>query len=461
MGDTRPGLCLLGESGQFEAFWSRLAKKHEIGLVPLESLEADAAASDILIICAPRDEHEGALELLQQADRAGVVAPAVVGSHADHRLAVAVMRRGAAGYFALPVDEHRLEAFVAEQIARRGRTDERRALDDFRSKSYGFDAIIGEDEGLKAALDRAAKVIPSRNATVLITGETGTGKDVLARAIHYAGPRRESPFVPLNCSAIPADLMESELFGHERGAFTGAGSSKPGLLEVADGGTLFLDEVATLELDLQAKLLRALETHVVRRVGGLKSIQVDFRVIAATNQDLAECVRQGGFRRDLYYRLAVILIHLPPLRERGTDALLIARHFLTELSKSYGVSRPELTRAAEGALARHHWPGNVRELRNVIERGLLMSDGQVIEAEDLSLLDDPGQSHAEPAVRAKSPIPFPSSLREMEEAAARAMIELCNGNKSRAARRLGITRSRLYSLLQRAETKESKSEALT
>jgi DNA-binding NtrC family response regulator len=384
-----------------------------------------------------------------------------VGASTDHRLAVAVMRRGAAAYFALPADEHRLEAFLAERLERSRRTPGRRALREFQSRAYGFDTIIGEDEGLKAALDRAAKVIPRGKATILITGETGTGKDVLARAIHHAGPRRESSFVALNCSAIPANLMESELFGHERGAFTGASYAKPGLLEAANGGTLFLDEVATLELDLQTKLLRVLETRVVRRVGGLKSVEVDFRVIAATNQDLAECVREGRFRRDLFYRLAVFPIHLPPLRDRGIDTLLIARRFLSDLAKSYGVPEPELTYEAESALARHRWPGNVRELRNVIERGLLMSDGDAIGVEDLSLRDDLGEPRATPTQRATGPIPFPASLREVERAAARAMVDLCEGNKSEAARRLGITRSRLYGLLDRADRQTSRAAALT
>ncbi len=447
MGKRSTVLCLLGDAAALDAGWDGLVRGHRLDVVRCPATATELPRADLVVVAVSAAREAEALELIDLAHRAGHTAVAAVGAEADHRLAVALMRRGAAAYFAIPDDQHRLAAHVAAGVKRRQRAGEHTTLKAFQSSTYAFDAIIGQDAGLLAAVAQAAKVIPSGRATVLITGETGTGKDVLARAIHYCGPRRDAPFVPLNCSAIPSELLESELFGHERGAFTGATAAKPGLLEAAHGGTLFLDEVATLEPNLQAKLLRALETRQVRRVGGLRSIDVEFRVLAATNDDLGELVRQGRFREDLYYRLAVIPIWLPPLRQRGDDVVLIAEHTLAELATSYGVPAPELGDATRDVLRSHSWPGNVRELRNTIERGLLLSEGGLIEPEHLCLTPLP----ARPLVPgdAKPRLPFPDSLKAIEEAAARAMLEVCGGNKSEAARRLGITRSHLYSLLER------------
>jgi DNA-binding NtrC family response regulator len=285
-------------------------------------------------------------------------------------------------------------------------------------------------------------VIPHGNVTVLIAGETGTGKELLARAIHYEGPRREAPFVDVNCAAIPEQLLESELFGHEKGAFTDAGAAKPGLFEVAGGGTLFLDEIGHLPLALQGKLLRALEERVVRRVGGTRNIPVDVRIVAASHVDLAGAVRRREFREDLYYRLAVVPVTLPPLRERRDDILPLARHFLSRFAREYGVPEPTLTAGAERALVMRPWPGNVRELRNAMERAVLLG-GPELDAADVavpsfaSAVAD-GESHG---------IPFPATLGEVARAATHRMLELCEGNKSEAARRLGISRARLQRLL--------------
>ena len=306
---------------------------------------------------------------------------------------------------------------------------------------------------LKAALDRAARVIPAGRATVLITGETGTGKELFARAIHYNGPRAAEPFVAVNCSAIPANLLESELFGHEKGAFTDARAAKPGLFELADRGTVFLDEIGTLASELQGKLLRFLENREVRRLGGLRDKQVDVRVVAATNAVLPNLIAVGEFREDLYYRLAVIPIELPPLRDRGDDVVLLARRFLAELAGEYGVEVPALSRESVSVIRGHLWPGNVRELRNAIERALLLCPGETIRPDDLDLSESLSGASQESTSDSdvSEPLPFPASLAELETAAARRMVDFCAGNKSEAARRLGITRSRLYRILDRAK----------
>jgi len=273
----------------------------------------------------------------------------------------------------------------------------------------------------------------------LLTGETGTGKELVARAIHYNGPRRGAPFVDINCAAIPEHLLESELFGHEKGAFTGATVTKPGLFELANGGTLFLDEVGHLPLVLQGKLLRALEERTIRRVGGTRAMGIDVRVIAATHVELAAAVARREFREDLFHRLNVVPIELPALRARREDIPLLAHHFLARFAGAYGLPVPLLSTEAERSLARREWSGNIRELRNLMERTLLLTPKRTLDASDF----------AEPAaVRAdERDIPFPATMAAMTRAAARAMLVYCDGNKSEAARRLNISRPRLQRLL--------------
>ncbi|MCU0622697.1 MAG: sigma 54-interacting transcriptional regulator [Gemmatimonadaceae bacterium] len=279
--------------------------------------------------------------------------------------------------------------------------------------------------------------------TVLLTGETGTGKELLARAIHAGGPRRGAPFVDVNCAAIPEALLESELFGHEKGAFTSATAAKPGLFEVADGGTVFLDEIGHLPLPLQGKLLRALQEREIRRVGATRALRVDVRVIAATHVDLEQAARRGEFREDLYYRLNVVPIELPPLRARGHDALLLARAFLARFADEYGLAGARFAAATEQAILAHAWPGNIRELRNTIERAVLLADVPELGA---SALFPDGVRAGAPAA-ADGMLPFPAAMDDIEVAAVRAMLALCGGNKSEAARRLRISRMRLLRLL--------------
>jgi transcriptional regulator with PAS, ATPase and Fis domain len=291
----------------------------------------------------------------------------------------------------------------------------------------------------------ARRVSARGGANVLLIGETGTGKEVFARAIHAASPRGNAPFVAVNCAAIPAQLLESELFGHERGAFTDARQKKQGLLELARDGTLFLDEVSSLPLDLQPKLLRALEERRVRRVGGFDEIEIRCRVTAASNVPLEDLVEGGLFREDLFYRLNVLRLTIPPLRARDGDVAILTQHFLHQLADAHGLPSARLTPSAKAMLEAHAWPGNVRELKNVLERALVLCEGGLIDDRHLAL-GRPGRDSAGDASTA-SVIEVPSSgrsLKSVEAELLRLTLSLTRGNKSQAARLLGISRPTLH-----------------
>ena len=407
----------------------------------------DRAASDVspaqapaAVILAVGGAETAAFDLIAELVEAGNAAVAVVGSDPDHRLASGLLRAGADDYFALPGDLGSLHAWVEDRADRARATLRARDLAAAERTRYDFSRMIGESGGLKAALQRASRVIPRGRATVLITGETGTGKELLAQAIHYNGPRASEPFVEVNCTALPESLLEAELFGYERGAFTDAHTSKPGLFEAAHGGSLFLDEIGDLAPTVQAKLLKVLEDKRVRRIGSLKTQEVDVRIIAATHVDLASSVRGGTFREDLYYRLNVLPIHLPPLRDRGDDLLLLADHFVAQAGVEYEMDGLGLDPGVRKALLAHHWPGNIRELKNAIHRAVLLGDGS-LGADELFV--------ASPSPAVGGAIPFPASLKDIELAAAQAALEATGGNKRAAASMLGISRTRLYRLLER------------
>ncbi|MFQ5747269.1 MAG: sigma-54 interaction domain-containing protein [Gemmatimonadota bacterium] len=441
-------LIVVQASDAFARVWDEMAERIGADLLRVSgAMEASGLRAAATILSCAGSEAD-AVRGVHDAHRAGLVAPLVVGASEDHRLAAQLIRAGAANYFALPGDAARLES---ELIRIAEKADDRPPPP--RDAGFDFSAIVGEHPSLQAAIERATRVIPGGRATVLILGETGTGKELFARAVHDNGPRAREPFVDVNCSAIPATLLESELFGHEKGSFTDARTSKPGLFELADGGTIFLDEISAMPLELQAKLLRSLETREIRRLGGLRARTVDVRIIAAANVDLRVLARDGAFREDLYYRLAVVPIRLPALRERGDDVIRLARYFLARLAETYGLPVPELSQGALAAIARHPWPGNVRELRNAIERGLLLAgDGPIGSAELALDVPEPGARSEEVGADAAgpaSPLPFPATLRQLERAAVAATVELYDGNKTLAARELGITRSRLYRILER------------
>ena len=340
----------------------------------------------------------------------------------------------------LAEEQERLAAteYRAKKLQKRVKT-----LEDQLEQRFGFDCIIGRSPGLRAALDKAAKVAPTET-TVLITGESGTGKELVAHAIHSSSPRRDGPFVALNCAAIPESLLESELFGHERGAFTGADRARAGKIEAASGGTLFLDEIGELALPAQAKLLRVLQEREFTRVGSTQTQKADVRILAATNRDLTVEVAEARFREDLYYRLAVFAVHLPPLRERGDDVRILAEHFLHEFGLRMGKSDDGLTREARDRLLSYSWPGNIRELSNAIERSLILSDGGAIRPEQLGL-----PVPAPPAILAGPRAAPLGSLPEVERRLVIEALDRAGGNKVRAALSLGVTRSQLYTLLKK------------
>jgi DNA-binding NtrC family response regulator len=311
--------------------------------------------------------------------------------------------------------------------------------------------VLGESPAIRVVLDQARQIAAlDETPPVLISGETGTGKGLVARTIHGASPRASKPFIEVNCTALPATLMEAELFGHERGAFTDAKESRMGLFEAAEGGFLFLDEVGDIELSLQGKLLKAVEERTVRRVGGIRDRRIDVRILAATHRDLEREAQREQFRRDLYFRLAVIILHLPPLRDRGTDVLVLAQHFLERFNAKYGKQVRQLDERARELLLDYPWPGNVRELSHVIERAVLWSRGPTLDVEHLSLATpqqapEPGRAAAAPPATQEPP-PVPPSgiaLEQWERTLIEQALRECDGNQTRAAQRLGISRDTL------------------
>lgn len=435
-----PALAVIQLSDSFSAVWADLATELEIAYRPI-SRNAEAGRAEVVaVIVAAGGEEDRALDELP-AVRVPSAAPFyVVGARESHRFAAEAVRRGAADYFALPGD---LDLLRRTLEARVQSTRERvRRFEEVRQPADPFREVIGTSPAFTAALDKARRILSRGDVTVLLTGETGTGKEVFARALHDGSPRAVGPFIPVNCAAIPSQLLESELFGHERGSFTDAHQAKPGLFEEADGGTLFLDEVGHLPLALQGKLLRALEEHRVRRVGATQSRAVNVRIIAASNVDLAAAAERGEFRQDLFYRLDVISIMLPPLRDRGGDIELLAEAFLAALAQRYALPRPALTPGVQAKLRAHSWPGNVRELRHAIERALLLSPPGTLNPAELTSV---GGSRARPGVAASG------TLAEIIAQAVQAALERHGGNKSAAARTLGISRQRLQRILENTD----------
>jgi len=437
MADDLVRLTVVEASDSFAALWPQLAAESGLELSCRRDLPAEDAGDVVVINLAGREDRLA--EVLGKATGLPGSA-AVVGARPDYRLAVQAILRGAREYFALPEDLALLRDWLADQVVLRQQAEGSARFALREAAKYRFEGILGESAALRETIGLVTRIIPHPGVTVLISGETGTGKELLARAIHYNGPRRDAPFVDVNCAAIPEQLLESELFGHERGAFTDASAAKPGLFEVAHGGTVFLDEIGHLPLALQGKLLRVLEQREIRRVGGTSTTPVDVRIIAATHVDLADAARTGAFRTDLYYRLNVVGVRLPALRERGGDILVLTHAFLERFAREYGVPVPTLTALAERRLLSHPWTGNIRELRNTLERALLLAGSGRLDAGDLGL--DPVQ-----ASHGTGDVPFPASMAEITRGAATAMTRLCGGNKSEAARRLGISRTRLMRLL--------------
>jgi DNA-binding NtrC family response regulator len=349
--------------------------------------------------------------------------------------AVEAMRAGASDFLEKPVGIPQLRAAVFKAVKDRERTREIEQLREEMGQRYGPEGIIAFSRAMEEVIRKIRLVAPTR-MNVLIQGESGTGKELAARAIHGLSPRRNKPFLPLNCAAIPESLLESELFGHEKGAFTGAVAARQGKMEAAEGGTLFLDEVGDMSLSLQAKLLRAIEQKEISHVGGSQVIRVDVRILAATNRDLKERVAEKAFREDLFYRFNVFSIVVPPLRDRREDIAGLADQFLQEIGRENKTAPKRLSQGTLKSLLAYRWPGNVRELRNAMEVAALVAKGESIEAEDLP----PGiaEGGIPPSAARPIPLPAPRTLEEIERDAIRAALKETKGNKKQAAKILGI-----------------------
>jgi DNA-binding NtrC family response regulator len=358
--------------------------------------------------------------------------------HSSIETAVEAMRHGAYDYLTKPfraadLEVHVHKAFEKVQVLRR----ERQWLEQIAYESPRY-RLVGSSIPLQRVVQLIEKVAPT-DATVLVRGASGTGKELVARALHYNSPRRNRPLVTINCAALTETLLESELFGHERGAFTGAVQAKPGLVEVAEGGTLFIDEIGEMAPALQAKLLRVLEDGHYRRVGGTQEVLADVRVVAATNRELADEIKAGRFRDDLYYRLNVVSIFLPPLRERREDIPLLVEHFLS--TRQVGPGRSRVSPEALRALLDYSWPGNVRELANVLERAQILAENQLITPDDLP------ENLTSVSAGGSGPAGDPRHLSEVERQHVRAILQQEKGNKVRAAQALGVSRRSLYRLI--------------
>lgn len=349
----------------------------ESGLEIIEKNSYDLIITDIIL------PGMNGIELLRKIkEREPDQIVIIITAYASLETAVEALRAGAYDYVIKPIIHEEIKQIVRNALKQRALQRENLILKKELGRHYDFSHIIGESPAIKKIIEEVKKIANAKS-NVLLLGETGTGKELIARAIHFSSNRAEKPFIPINCSAIPENLLESELFGHIRGAFTGAVSSKRGLFEEANGGTVFLDEIGDLPLSLQAKLLRVLEDQEIRPIGSNQSIKVDIRFISATNKDLLHLVREGKFREDLFYRLNVISIVLPPLRERGEDIELLTRYFIERYSREHGKEVKGIDENALRLLKKYHWPGNIRELQNVIERAVLITEDGWLKKEHL------------------------------------------------------------------------------
>ncbi|MGH8218579.1 MAG: PEP-CTERM-box response regulator transcription factor [Steroidobacteraceae bacterium] len=415
------------------------ASTREEAMVALRRNEPAIVLQDLGLPPDPNGVEEGfatIADILHAAPRAKII---VVTGREGREHALRAIRSGAYDFCQKPVDTELLTMIV--ERARRIHDLETENHRLVASGSGALDGVIAASESMLKVCRMIQKLAPTE-ATVLLLGESGTGKERLARALHTLSTRAAKPMVAINCAAIPENLLESELFGYERGAFTGAVKQTKGKIETADGGTLFLDEIGDMPLALQAKLLRFLQERVIERVGGRELISVDVRIIAATNRDLQAAIAQKAFREDLYYRLSEVSVPIPPLRERGSDAMLIANYLLQQACKRHGRPLPKLSPDAIAAIEKHTWAGNVRELENRINAAAIMMEGKLVTPKDLSL--EP------PAEQADSQLLPLREIRQRAEAQAiQRALAVAGGNMSRAAELLGVTRPTLYDLVER------------
>ncbi len=418
------------------------------GYTVTEAADARAALNEIsraphrLVLTDLRMPNGSGLDVLRAARAAdGDVPVIVMTAFGSIDEAVQAMKDGAHDFLQKPVDSHHLLLLVERALEQARLRTESILLREEWSKRYGFPRIIGESEAIKRTVAETQRVAQTET-TVLLLGESGTGKELFALAVHHLSNRRDKPFVAINCAAIPETLIENELFGHERGSFTGASDRRQGKFELAVGGTVFLDEIGELPLAVQGKLLRAIEERVVDRIGGRAPVPVNVRVVAATNRDLNAAVESGAFRRDLFFRLAVFPLEIPPIRERGEDIVLLGQHFAAQLGKELRGREATLSEAALAAMRAHSWPGNVRELENAIERGCILTDSMVLEPADIGLARKDGvDSDALRGFDLSGTLADVTqrAVRSVERSKIAEVLQANDGNKRRAAEDLNVS----------------------
>ncbi|GIK20719.1 MAG: sigma-54-dependent Fis family transcriptional regulator [Ignavibacteriota bacterium] len=417
------------------------------------SKKPDAVLLDIML---PGMDGIETLKRIKQFDENMPVI--MLSAQGSIEVAVESLRFGAFDYFTKPIDQQKLELAIKNAIRNYDLTRELQNLKENVKKEYSFDNIISSDGKMQDVFKLVTKVLHN-DITVLIYGESGTGKELIARAIHYNGERKDKPFVVVNCASIPRELLESELFGHEKGSFTGAHQRKLGKFEIAKGGTIFLDEVGELEMLLQAKLLRVIQQKEFERVGGTELIKTDVRIISATNRDLKKAVENKEFREDLYYRLNSFPISIPPLRFRKSDILVLAEHFIQKFSLKLQKNVKGFSKRALKLIYEYNWPGNVREMENTIERCMIITDKDMIDVEDLPAHLRTGESsgsieYTGPLFSDETVIPF----EKLKEEAIRHALNITNGNIVEAAKRLQLGRATIYRLMDKYKIENRSTE---
>lgn len=409
----------------------------ESGLLHLRKASADLVVTDLKL------PGMNGLEFLEEGKRLNPVLPFIVmTAYGSVETAVDAMKAGASDYVLKPFTMAEMKLVINKELDVQQVRDENVRLKEALGKRYHFQNIIGRSKKMQEVLALVERVAPT-NSTVLIGGESGVGKDLIARAIHQNSRRASGPFIKVNSTAIPDTLFESELFGFERGAFTGALASKPGKFELADKGTLFLDEIGDVPAAIQVKLLRVLQEREFERLGGTKTLKVDIRMIAATNRDLRAALEEGTFREDLYYRLNVVPIDVPPLREHKEDIPDLVNHFLVRFAADSEKEIEAITPAALDTLMEYHWPGNIRQLENTVERAVALSAGRMIDAKDIHLDAKHSKAGGTTASSAGQFLPEGMTLEQLEDNMIREALRRANGNKSQAARLLGLSRNAL------------------
>ncbi|MDZ7625135.1 MAG: sigma-54 dependent transcriptional regulator [Ignavibacteriaceae bacterium] len=457
MSDGNINIKVFSDSTDFVPVTSAL-KQLEIKGFPLNITfpnEFEITSNDIVILkidTLDSEHYKTALKSKQEITNRFII----VIRNTEALLVTTLLKQGFLDIFVFPYEVLKFTSFLSEIISNKTYITEANRIGTFGMNRQGINSILGESEKLMRAVDLATKVSEKSNSNVLILGETGTGKGLFARAIHNNGPANQFPFIDIICTAIPENLLESELFGYEAGAFTSARTRKVGLFELADRGTLFLDEIGDLSNNLQTKLLRAIEKKVIKRLGGVVDIPINARIISATNRDLENMVERNLFRRDLYHRLNVVSIEIPPLRDREDDVVLLANHFIEEFDKQFNKSVKKLDKDIQHLLMGYSWPGNVRELRNIIERAVLLSEDKKLQMKDfLSLINNSPvlaqenlNSQQTPSNVIRLDINYGvTNLRKLDKQYARQVLLKLGGNKTQTAKLLGISRPKLDILL--------------